>query len=133
MIKKLGKSKRNVMASLQKNNDLNCLSQLQWRFNPDHKWTNKGKVSSLHLKQPVPLDDGYVMPQGGMRKRKASTRIFKALEDEWAIRDKDFDRLRDDYRRYAKTYKRRHKTAPPLDFSQWQLGKNLTGEQKRLV
>lgn len=134
MIKKLGKSKRNVMASLQKNNDLNCMAQLQWRFNPDHKWTNKGKVSSLHLKPPVPLDDGVVMPQGGMRKRKASTRIFKALEDEWAIRDKNFDRLRDRHRRYVRTHRRQgHRTAPPLEFSQWQLGQNLSGEAKRLL
>jgi hypothetical protein len=131
MIKKLGKSKKNIMASIQKNNDLLCQSQLEWRYQKDHKWSNDGKGSSLHLKQPVPLQQGKVQPRGGMWKRKASRSVFQALENEWTIHNRDFDRLRDRWSTYAKRHRRSRSKRPFVEFREWIQQQDLPPEHKR--
>ena len=131
MIKKLGKSKRNIMKSIQKNNDLLCQSQLEWRFQESHKWSNEGKASGLHIKQAIQKPQGEVKPEGAMRRKKASTAVFRTLEDEWAIRSQDFDKLRDKWRSYKKKCVRLKKV--PLGFSEWQQKhrQELPEEQRR--
>ena len=117
------------MRSIQKNNDLLCQSQLEWRYTKDHKWSNEGKGSGLHRKQAVPENLGGVQPRGGMLKKKASWRVFHALEDEWAIRCPDFNRLRNVYRTYVRKCKRNKKHF--LKFGEWQQRQELPQEQQR--
>ena len=129
MIKKLGKSKRNIMASIQKNNDLLCQSQLEWRFQKDHKWSNEGKGSSLHIKQAVPVAQAIVQPRGAMWKKKVRASMLQTLENEWTVRGKPFDKLRDRWITYSKNQRRARKK--PLKFSDWQKSQNLQEEQKK--
>ena len=40
-----GKSKRNIMKSIQLNNDRLIQSQLHWRYDKNHEWVNAGTTS----------------------------------------------------------------------------------------
>jgi hypothetical protein len=121
MIKKLGKSRRNIMSSIQKNNDLLCQSQLEWRYTTTHEWSNEGKESSLHRKNPVPVERGEVQPKGGFYRRKANRSTFQKIEDEWAISNNLFKRQRDNYTTYVRNCRRQKPSTQPLPFREWQL------------
>ena len=101
MIKKLGKSKRNLMKSLQKNNDRLVQSQLNWRYNPHHKWSTKGRGASFQEKQPIPEHKRIVLPRGGLTKVKVNPQIFQFLENEWAVKKDAFFFARERYYRYV--------------------------------
>jgi hypothetical protein len=130
MIKKLGRSKRNIMASIQKNNDRLAQSQLQWRYDSEHKWSFDARQSSLQMKKDIPERKHDVLPKGGLNKRTLqSDTFFKYFQDAWTVVSPEFREFRDQY--YV-TYLRRckRKKIQPVPFHMWREDKN-TAEQKR--
>lgn len=120
MIKNLGRSKRNIMTSIQKNNDLLAQSQLlQWRYDSEHKWSTDAQQSSLLLKKDIPERRQLVLPKGSLNKRnlKSST-FFKYFQDAWTVISPEFREFRDQY--YV-TYVRRCRTRKrqPVPFNMW--------------
>ncbi len=122
MVKRLGKSKRNIMKSIQTHNDDYITSQLQWRHNGNHKWVNKQGRSSFQMKQPIPLALGIVEPTGAMTNTTADALLFRLLEDEWAVKNTSFENFRYKYRAYARNAEQKKKV--PVAFRHWQLVKN---------
>ena len=130
MIKKLGRSKRDIMVSIQKNNDLLAQSQLQWRYDSEHKWSTNARQSSFLLKKNIPEHRRLVLPKGSLNKRTLeSDRFFKYFQDAWTTVSPEFREFRDQY--YV-TYLRRckKKKEQPVPFKRWREGRN-TAEQKR--
>ena len=129
MIKKLGRSKRNIMASIQKNNDLLAQSQLQWRYDSEHKWSTDARQSSFLLKKDIPERRYLVLPKGSLNKRTLDFAFFKYFQDAWTVVSPDFREFRDQY--YV-TYLRkcRRENRKPVSFKMWQADTN-TEEQKR--
>ena len=126
-IKKLGKSKRNIMKSIQTRNDRTIQSQLEWRYTPDHEWTNKSRPSSFQMKKPIPEDCGIVQPKGQLRKKQVNSRVFQTLENEWAVSNNAFNRCREKYRTYVEERTTQNQTF--LSFRDWQKQlKNRTPE-----
>lgn len=133
MIKKLGKSKRNIMKSIQLNNDRLIESQLVWRFDKRHKWATNGRQSSLHAKKPVQAELGVVLPGGALTKKKASQRVWQWLEDEWAVRDAGFRRFRDErFRDHVIIGKRNkgNKFVQPSSYREWK-DPSVSAEEKK--
>jgi hypothetical protein len=131
MIKKLGKSKRNIMGSIRKHNDLLVHSQLQWRYEQGHKWSTKSRQSSFQQKTPVPERLYNVEPQGGLRKAQVKQSVFEYLQNAWGATDRYFREFRD---QYNVTYLRNCRRAQrePVPFNAWRVDIN-TPEQKRFV
>ena len=129
MIKKLGRSKRNIMASIQKNNDFLAQSQLQWRYDSEHKWSTDARQSSFLLKKDIPERRYLVLPKGSLNKRTLDFTFFKYFQDAWTVVSPDFREFRDQY--YV-TYLRkcRRENRKPVSFKMWQADTN-TEEQKR--
>ena len=130
MIKKLGRSKRNIMASIQKNNDLLAQSQLQWRYDSEHKWSTNARQSSFLLKKDIPQRNYVVLPKGSLNKRYLeSDTMFKYFQDAWTVGRPDFREFRDQYYVTYLRKCRREKTCP-VPFNMWREDTN-TAEQKR--
>ena len=128
MIKKLAKSAKNIMVSIQKNNDRLIQSQLQWRYDPSHKWATKGRQSNFMNKQPIPQMNGDAQPRGGLRMIKVSKTLFKYLQDEWTIKSKPFDKFRDKYYTYVRRCKR--EKTQPVPLAQWQYDRNKANSEE---
>ena len=131
MIKKLGKSRRNIMSSIRKHNDLLVHSQLEWRYEAGHDWSFDARESSFLKKQPVPSRLFNVAPQGGMTKVLVDPRVFKYFQDAWTAVNPDFREFRDQYYvTYLRNCKRKRKD--PVPFNVWRVDSN-TPEQLRFV
>jgi hypothetical protein len=131
MIKKLGKSKRNIMKSIQKNVDDYVLSQLTWRHDSDHQWVNQAALSSFQVKQPVKPAIALVMPSGAMQKSTVDSIVFQYLQDEWAIKNEHFSSFREKYRTYADKCQQLNQV--PVAFREWRVDKTKknTPEQRK--
>jgi hypothetical protein len=128
LIKHLSKGRKNILKSMQKKYNLLCTSQIAWRHDPTHEWSNEGYKSSLSKKKPVVkatnsknlmgkqtkvkgTDQLYVLnlcitllPYVSIlyTKYTADDELFKQLEDQWAVLNRDFDAFRDKYHTYVK-------------------------------
>ena len=131
MIKKLGKSKRNIMTSIRKHNDLLVHSQLDWRYKKGHSWSTKARQSSFQMKRPVPERQHLVQPKGAMTEIEVDPVVFKYLQDAWTAVNPGFREFRDQYYvTYLRNCKR--KKQEPVPFSVWRVTGN-TPEQQRYV
>jgi hypothetical protein len=128
-IKRLARSKKNIMKSIQKYNDVLIQSQLQWRYDDQHTWSFKSQKSSFKLKEAVPKQNQVVEPLGALRKREVNSKSFKYLQDAWTAENPAFREFRDQY--YV-TYLRNCKKqrTEPVPFCKWRVSQN-TPEQKR--
>ena len=116
------------MVSIQKNNDRLIRSQLQWRGDATHVWSTKSRVTSLLMKKAIPEADGEVEPRGALRKVTLSQQAFGYIQDEWAIKNKLFDKFRDKYRSYVKKCRRNNKA--PVSMAKWKKPQITEDEQR---
>jgi hypothetical protein len=132
LIKKLGVSTKNMMKSVQKRNDLLLQSQLQWRYETDHKWSSESKQSSFQMKQPVPKPLRDVQPKGALWKKKVSRAVFGYLADAWGAQNPQF---REFWNQYHVTYIRKCKRnrRKPVPFREWKRSQGNTHDQLRYV
>ena len=136
MIKKLGKSKRNIMRSIQLNNDRLIESQVTWRFDKKTKWASEGSASSLHAKKPIAEPLLVVQPRGALTKKMAGPQLFQWLEDEWSVKHVGFRKFRDErFEAHVRVGKRNAKNnrknfVAPSSYREWKDPKH-TPEQKR--
>lgn len=100
LIKHLSKGRKNIMKSFPKNYNLFSTSQICWRHDPEHQWSNKGDGSSLHSKQAVPSQNQTVCALGMQTKRTASPGINQMLQDSWEVLCPEFRAFRAKYRDY---------------------------------
>ena len=128
MIKKFAKSRKSIMVSIQKNNDRLIRSQLQWRGDSSHVWSTKSRLTSLLMKKAIPEAEGKVEPRGALRKVNLSKKIFEYIQDEWAIKNKAFDKFRDRYRMYVKQCRRGRRV--PVSMAAWE-DPRITEDERR--
>ena len=99
LIKHLSKGRKNIMKSFQNQYELFFTSQVEWRHDPNHNWSSRGRrASSLAEKMPVPAANKVIELKGKQRRSRADPELFQQLQDQWAILNKDFDSFRDRWR-----------------------------------
>jgi hypothetical protein len=69
------------------------------------------------VKKPIGANVGAVQPRGALQKMKLNPKAFEALQNEWAIKNKNFDKFRDRYYSYVRQRKRARKSFVP--FAEW--------------
>lgn len=126
LIKTLSRGKKHLLATFQNKYSLFCQSQLRWKYATDHQWTNPRSIFGKDSVQPA---EGYVVLMGKQIKRGVSDEAFKNLQNEWAIRDKEYDKFKDSYETYETRCKEQKKV--PDSFANWNPLRSPTTESDR--
>jgi hypothetical protein len=115
LIKTLSKGKKNLLVTLQRKYELFWQSQLQWKHDADHVWSNARK--NLLNKQPVQEQKQHLILLGKQYRRVVSDQTFSWLQDQWAVRSKPYDRFKDSYNTYVRNCNLQKRF--PVRFSKW--------------
>ena len=102
LIKHLSKTRKSIMVGFQNKFSLYFQSEVLWRYDPKHVWTTPATKGSLSQKAPISTVANKVELLGKQTHRTASDRLFKFLEQQWAVLDKPYDVFRDKYDTYVR-------------------------------
>jgi hypothetical protein len=118
----IGDGRKNLLATLEKKYSLFIQSQITWRGDSTHTWTEGGETRRVFLqREPLPQARGEIRLLGKQVKRKGSDWLFDQLLDQWGSRDVHFNTFLQKYKDYKATCDEKEQT--PQEFRNWTDGR----------